>query len=390
MPTRKHFMVGMMMLIMSAIVVVYQTNKVLEPSSALYTFFGSLSKIWGHKSKTYVQILLWTPLHSGRAMAGSTLEKPLKLFHDCEQSSCQFTYDRSTLKGGSHAVMFDLRQPQMVINKKVDIPRKHQPGQYWIIYNHEAMFHPDNFYDVFPGNVFNMTATYKRDADIHLPYGKCEQRKHGHYVLPKDFVKKKKGLVVWHVSHCTDRSRRMTFTKKLQKHITVDIFGKCSKRMFVNDRRLRVGNSLSDEATQNINEYKFYLAFENTYCKDYITEKAFKILQDNIYTVPIVRGSGPYKDVLPPGSYINADDFETPKKLAEYLTLLDNDDNLYMEYFKSRKDYQCTVYFSDRKGWMCRLCDGVSHLMITNFTRTYSKTELRRAIHPNKNCVLYD
>ena len=386
----KHFMLGMIMMALSVVVVVYQTDKIPKPSSALYASLSTFQKTWSRPSKTYVQILLWTPMHSGSNLAGAILEKPDKLFRDCDQSSCQFTYDRSTLTTGSHAVMFDLRKPNMVINRKVDVPRKHQPDQYWIIYNHEAMFLDDDFYDVFPGNVFNLTATYRRDADIHLPYGKCEPRKHGHYVLPTDFMKKKTGLVVWHVSHCTDRSRRMTFTKKLKKYIKVDIFGKCTNRTFMNDNRLRVGQHLTNEPTENINEYKFYLSFENTYCKDYITEKAFKILQDNIYTVPIVRGSGPYKDVLPPGSYINADDFETPKKLAEYLKILDNDDDLYMEYFKSRKDYQCTVYFFDVKGWMCRLCDGLGHLIDTNFTRTYSEVEIRRAIHPNKSCILYD
>ena len=375
-----------MMMAMVVVVALYNTDNFSEPSTAFYTSLGSIPKIWPQQTKTYVQILLWTPLHSDKKLAGSNLEEPNKLFRDCSQSLCQLTYDRSTLTTSSNAVMFDLHTPNSVSKGKVIIPKKHQPGQYWVIYNHESMFYDDNFYDVFPGNTFNLTATYRRDADIQLPYGKCEPRRHGYYVLPADFLKRKKGLAVWHVSHCTDRSGRHTFTKELQKYITVDIFGKCGSKTFVNDSRLHVGNSLSDEAAENINQYKFYLAFENTYCKDYISEKSFKILQDHIYTVPIVRGSGPYRDILPPGSYIDADDYETPEKLAEYLTLLDNDDHLYMEYFKSRKDYQCVVYFTDANGWMCRLCDGLGHLIDTKFKRTYSKAELRRVIHPKNNC----
>ena len=38
--------------------------------------------------------------------------------------------------------------------------------------------------------------------------------------------------------------------------------------------------------------------------------------------------SAPYK------SYIHVDDFEGPKELAEYLHKLDQDDQLYNEYFK--------------------------------------------------------
>ena len=38
------------------------------------------------------------------------------------------------------------------------------------------------------------------------------------------------------------------------------------------------------------NEYKFYLAFENNNCQDYVTEKFFKILHLR-NTIPIVRGA---------------------------------------------------------------------------------------------------
>ncbi len=43
--------------------------------------------------------------------------------------------------------------------------------------------------------------------------------------------------------------------------------------------------------------------------------------------------SSPYK------SYIHVDDFESPKELAEYLSKLDQDDNLYNEYFKWKVNF---------------------------------------------------
>ena len=40
-----------------------------------------------------------------------------------------------------------------------------------------------------------------------------------------------------------------------------------------------------------------------------------------------------YKRIAPPHSYIHVDDFADAKELADYLHKLDNDDNLYNQYF---------------------------------------------------------
>jgi len=77
-------------------------------------------------------------------------------------------------------------------------------------------------------------------------------------------------------------------------------------------------------------DYKFYLSFENSLCRDYITEKFFNLLDRNI--VPIVYGAGNYEAIAPPHSYIDALKY-TPVQLAHYLDLLDKNDTLYNEYF---------------------------------------------------------
>ena len=46
----------------------------------------------------------------------------------------------------------------------------------------------------------------------------------------------------------------------------------------------------------------FYLTFENSKCKDYVTEKFFAIQQLDI--VPIVMGGANYSAIAPRGSYI--------------------------------------------------------------------------------------
>ena len=51
--------------------------------------------------------------------------------------------------------------------------------------------------------------------------------------------------------------------KELQKYITVDIYGSCGP--------LKCWGDQCDDTLDN--DYKFYLAFENSLCYDYITEK---------------------------------------------------------------------------------------------------------------------
>merc|ERR1711894_870320 len=73
--------------------------------------------------------------------------------------------------------------------------------------------------------------------------------------------------------------------------------------------------------TKLIQEYKFYLAFENSICRDYVTEKFFQRMKQGI--VPVVFGGADYSSIAPTHSYIDVKDFDTPKDLADYLIRLD-------------------------------------------------------------------
>ena len=101
------------------------------------------------------------------------------------------------------------------------------------------------------------------------------------------------------------------------------------------------------------NHYKFYLAFENSNCRDYITEKFFVTGLGLVYTaylviiytgctrnniLPIVMGARPedYARVAPHHSYIHVDQFRGPRHLAQYLHMLDKDDDKYNQYFQVR------------------------------------------------------
>lgn len=69
--------------------------------------------------------------------------------------------------------------------------------------------------------------------------------------------------------------------------------------------------------------------------------------------LPIVMGGRreDYERIAPKRSYVHVDDFESPKKLAEYLHQLDADDQMYNEYFQ----WKGTGEFIDTR-FFCRLC----------------------------------
>ena len=122
-------------------------------------------------------------------------------------------------------------------------------------------------------------------------------------------------MIFWIVSHCDTVNYREKYVEKLQKFLTVNIFGQCNKKACPR------GGTLDDCHKVQSGTHKFYLAFENSNCKDYITEKLWKTLA--LPVIPIVMGSGNYTRDAPPNSFIDVRSFENIQALAEYLLYLD-------------------------------------------------------------------
>lgn len=100
-----------------------------------------------------------------------------------------------------------------------------------------------------------------------------------------------------------------------------------------------------------LDEYKFYLAAENSLCPDYVTEKFYRALMNGV--VPVVYGGADYSQYAPPNSYIDVADFASPKLLADYLTFLHQNDAMYSKYFDWKKEWK--VVRNPLNGW-CDLC----------------------------------
>uniref|UniRef100_A0A5K3FXN6 Fucosyltransferase n=1 Tax=Mesocestoides corti TaxID=53468 RepID=A0A5K3FXN6_MESCO len=83
------------------------------------------------------------------------------------------------------------------------------------------------------------------------------------YLLPH-YHKQRTKLIAWVVSNHSPRNNRKEYAKAIAKFIPVDIYGRQGKQF-------PPGRDLFQWLSEN---YKFYLAFENSNCKYYITEKA--------------------------------------------------------------------------------------------------------------------
>lgn len=70
--------------------------------------------------------------------------------------------------------------------------------------------------------------------------------------------------------------------------------------------------------------------------------------------IPVVYGGANYSQFAPPNSYVNALDFENPKKLATYLKYLSQDLRRYQSFLQWKKYYRINM---ETKRTVCTLCE---------------------------------
>lgn len=267
--------------------------------------------------------------------------------HKCPVNQCAIT-DRREDAATADALLF-----KDSVNRP---PYQRPPRQIWVLFLLESPFHTSSFSG--QGGQVNWTATYRTDSVMVTPYERFSF--FANYTglpdrAPGNFAAGKTKKIAWFVSNCAAPNGRHHYVEELKKYIDVDIYGACGSMACSRG---------SDECKRKLKtEYKFYLAFENSNCKDYITEKLYwNALGNDV--VPVVMGARPvdYARLAPPGSYIHVDEFDSPKDLAEYLHKVDKDDDLYNSYFR----WKGTGGFIDTKFW-CRLCAMVHEAQRTRY-----------------------
>ena len=292
---------------------------------------------------------------------------------------CEWTTNRADYKK-SDAVLFHLYNNLEVKDFVLrDLPTRYSLDQKWILMIREppAFFLPQQLKLL--NNKFNLTMTFQSDSDVSIPYGRYWK------ILPAELkqslskiknVAYKTKMVAWLVSNCITSSRREDYVAELKLYIDVDVYGDCGK----NVRNMKVQG---EKFRQILAErYKFYLAFENSDCDEYVTEKFWTSLMMGM--IPIVRGQrSKYERFAPPNSYINADSFVTPRRLADYLKAVSSNITELQKYHQWRTAYSAGYQiFTGNRQWMCDLCQRVH--------RTEPKTiDVYDHFSEDKRCFTY-
>ncbi|KZS21878.1 Alpha--fucosyltransferase C [Daphnia magna] len=280
----------------------------------------------------------------------------------CRVSNCLITYNASLMPHED----FDAILIHTPTQKTPHIFKNRRPDQMLVMFTTEPPVHMPQNMKVFD-NYFNWTITYRTGSTFHLKYGEIaplesapstvEEAMAMRQQMMRSGINPAKGktkLAIWLASNCNARSNRQKYVKLLKKFTTIDIFSKnglCGGRdECPRDKNGDVCYDLIEHT------YKFFLAFENSICAEYVTEKFFEMMSRNI--VPVVLGGVDYAAIAPPHSYINALDY-TPHQLAEYLNELDRNDTLYAEYFWWKPHYRVNNLYETNRQVFCDLCEAL-------------------------------
>lgn len=264
-------------------------------------------------------------------------------FQDCKTlfniDSCQLTDDRSLYSRADGVLVFH----RAIQDDLSNLPTSPRPRlQRWIWFNMDPPTDTRRIAGI--EGLFNLTLSYRKDADIHVRWRLTLKKKTDEeFVLPK-----KERLLCWigdgEEVH-TKSNERYNYYRELVKHIKVDVFPK------------------GEDYFLTISSCKFHLSFENSIHTDYITETFNGPLA--VGTVPIVLGPPRrnYEDFAPGSSFIHVSDFPDAATLAEFLLTLDKDNEAYMRYFNWRRFYTARRHVTEEnREFVHAICQACHHV----------------------------
>lgn len=312
------------------------------------------------KVRQVKRILFWNKFFSDPNFEFGVGWQPF-INHNCSVKDCFITRDRTERPVASfdavvfHGPEYDLLHPQ-------NVPKNRLSHQRYVYFSMESPLNRPAK-DGFDG-FFNWTMTYRSDSDIMTPYfefydanGKRasflddslwkNQTNTFQFCTNSSIYQTKLKPVAWFASNCNSKNNRRELVKNLQKILSVDVYGNCGPF-----KCPRNGEQFCFDMLRR--DYFFYLSFENSNCRDYITEKLTNAMLNDV--VPVVYGGADFSKILPPNSYIDATKMSVGE-LAEKLKSTMLNATEYLSYFWWKDFYRLTYRTDPENHPFCKLCE---------------------------------
>ncbi|CAF3191929.1 unnamed protein product [Rotaria socialis] len=270
---------------------------------------------------------------------------------------CQWTCDNRRLREAD-AIIFHAYDIQFY-NAPVPNRSETKKGSVWILWSDEPPSMVD--YGLLKPYKFNWTISYKSNSEVSIgSYGLFSKRDtrwsdvEYNQWIHEQFGYRPEGAL-WFVSNCNSK-KRLEYYNSLtrQKLISVEGYGRC-----VDYYPMHFCGAGTECERDYMSKFKFYLSFESTTCRDYITEKFFKAFYHGL--IPVVVGPDriDYNRLAPNGSFIHVNDFgKDMTRLAEYLQDVSLNLKLFSKYHQWRQQYEIII---DGRALervrMCELCE---------------------------------
>lgn len=258
------------------------------------------------KEKGMIYILQWTP---SKTIPFPGMEQGNAAFYNkkCRFQNCFVTNDSSYLESITDFEVILFNIVQLHTDLGLRLPSIRSPRQKYVLVSQESAENyalPSHF-----DGYFNWTWTHRLNSDISFKYiavrnkrGKVigpkkdmhwidinEMKPTSNYTIRK--LKNKRYAAAWFVSNCETRSKRELFAAGLEHELNkrglqLDIYGSCGQMNCPRDGWEQECHAVIES------DYYFYLAFENSFNEDYVTEKMLTALEH--YAVPVVLGGANY------------------------------------------------------------------------------------------------
>uniref|UniRef100_A0A914GYU3 Fucosyltransferase n=1 Tax=Globodera rostochiensis TaxID=31243 RepID=A0A914GYU3_GLORO len=234
------------------------------------------------------------------------------------------------------------------------LPGGRRSDQLYVMFDLES---PSNSHPQHPfPDFFNLSMTYRAEDEHNLlaPYGGLHRIDRSKSEVLKDIwtweevltkVGRKDKMALQIASNCASHSGREAYTNELGKYMEITGYGRCFGRDC---------DKMCYDA--QIDRHFFYLAFENSVCHNYVTEKFWNALRH--LTVPVVLSRKALKGLdIPPEAFVAADDFGTVEEMAKFLLELRFDQTRYLRFFNWTQFYRRQSDIDPPARAICRLCE---------------------------------